>query len=86
MFKAWADGAGTRSLLDICREIGGRPRFVFASSIAAFGGGAEVTDATKLDPEVYTKSPPVAQAASHERDAAFVCLHVVWPALWAYDR
>eukprot|EP00904_Undaria_pinnatifida_P007416 jgi/Undpi1/3804/HiC_scaffold_16.g07173.m1 len=42
---------GTRSMLDICREIGGRPRFVFASSIAAFGGGAEVDDETKLAPE-----------------------------------
>ncbi|CAM9404563.1 unnamed protein product, partial [Hapterophycus canaliculatus] len=51
---------GTRSLLDTCRAIGGRPRFVFASSIAAFGGGndndrysdnAQVSDETKLLPQ-----------------------------------
>ncbi|CAM9937474.1 unnamed protein product [Scytosiphon promiscuus] len=51
---------GTRSLLNTCREIGGRPRFVFASSIAAFGGGdgsdggscsAQVSDDTKLLPQ-----------------------------------
>ncbi|CAM9302953.1 unnamed protein product, partial [Ectocarpus sp. 13 AM-2016] len=42
---------GTRSLLDTCRQIGGRPRFVFASSIAAFGGGEQVTDETKLLPQ-----------------------------------
>lgn len=43
---------GTASLLQTCREIGGRPRFVFASSIAAFGEGAEVSDDTKLLPQV----------------------------------
>lgn len=43
---------GTRSLLDTCRQVGGRPRFVFASSIAAFGGGAQVGDGTKLLPQV----------------------------------
>lgn len=32
--------------------MGERPRFVFASSIAAFGGGSEVTDETKLVPDV----------------------------------
>eukprot|EP00752_Nemacystus_decipiens_P009217 g8232.t1 len=42
---------GTRSLLNTCRQVGGRPRFVFASSIAAFGGGAQVDDGTKLLPQ-----------------------------------
>eukprot|EP00903_Cladosiphon_okamuranus_P011772 g11066.t1 len=42
---------GTRSLLDTCRQVGGRPRFVFTSSIAAFGGAAHVDDRTKLVPQ-----------------------------------
>lgn len=52
MFLRFLVNQGTRSLLEICRDIGGRPRFVFASSIAAFGGGAEVSDETKLLPQV----------------------------------
>jgi nucleoside-diphosphate-sugar epimerase len=29
---------GTRAVLDACRALGGRPRFVFASSLAVYGG------------------------------------------------
>lgn len=72
MFKVWANGAGTRSLLDICREVGGRPRFVFASSIAAFGGGAEVTDETKLAPEVWIRRRH-AWRKHHRMDATHSC-------------
>lgn len=67
------DNPGTRSLLDTCREIGGRPRFVFASSIAAFGGGngsgsdsARVSDETKLLPQVSSSVGPM--CARHELD------------------
>ncbi len=41
---------GGRAVLEACRAVGGRPRLVFASSIAVFGGAAMpdvVTDATK---------------------------------------
>lgn len=43
---------GTRLLLDACRTLQHPPRFVFASSIAAYGdtGGAPVTDRTALMP------------------------------------
>jgi len=43
---------GTRQLLDACRTVRQPPRFVFASSIAAYGdtGGAPVTDRTALMP------------------------------------
>ncbi len=43
---------GTRQLLDACRTLQHPPRFVFASSIAAYGdtGGAPVTDRTALMP------------------------------------
>jgi len=42
----------TRGLLDACRALPTPPRFVFASSIAAYGdsGGAPVTDRTALLP------------------------------------
>jgi nucleoside-diphosphate-sugar epimerase len=44
---------GTRNLLDACRERAGTPRFVFASSIAAFGGVDArdgVSDTTRTNP------------------------------------
>lgn len=44
---------GTRNLLDACRERAGSPRFVFASSIAAFGGVDArdgVSDTTRTNP------------------------------------
>lgn len=66
-----ANDAGTRSLLDICREIGGKPRFVFASSIAAIGRGAEVTDETKLAPEVRRR---YACRKQNRADATHICL------------
>lgn len=43
---------GTRSLIALCREMQVRPKFLFASSIAAFGGGAHASDDSKLLPEV----------------------------------
>jgi nucleoside-diphosphate-sugar epimerase len=45
---------GTRNLLDACRERAGAPRFVFASSIAAFGGSDArngASDTTRVSPE-----------------------------------
>ena len=45
---------GCRSVLEACRARGSRPRLVFTSSIAAFGGLASsevATDSTKLTPE-----------------------------------
>lgn len=45
---------GARTVLEACRARGSRPRVVFASSVAAFGGdavGDVVTDATKFTPE-----------------------------------
>lgn len=45
---------GGRHVLEACRARAGRPRLVFASSIAAFGGSAMpevVGDTTKLTPE-----------------------------------
>jgi len=44
---------GCRSVLEACRARGSRPRLVFSSSIAAFGGLASsevATDSTKLTP------------------------------------
>ncbi len=43
----------TRRLLEALRRTGGRPRLVFASSIAVFGGALPevVTDATRLTPQ-----------------------------------
>lgn len=43
---------GTRALLKACRRLGCRPRFIFTSSIAALGPGVDLTDETKLLPEV----------------------------------
>jgi D-erythronate 2-dehydrogenase len=44
---------GTRNLLDACRAVGHRPRLLFSSSIAVFGGDlpAVVTDATTPTPQ-----------------------------------
>jgi D-erythronate 2-dehydrogenase len=45
---------GTRAVLETCRSLGSRPRVVFASSIAGFGGEAAqavVSDMTKMTPE-----------------------------------
>jgi nucleoside-diphosphate-sugar epimerase len=44
---------GTRHLLDACRTRGHRPRLVFASSVAVYGGALpdEVNDATRLTPQ-----------------------------------
>lgn len=49
-----ANVTATMNLLDACRRSGGRPRFVFASSIAAFGGSGlprEVDDWTFQHPQ-----------------------------------
>lgn len=44
---------GTRRLLDICRARGHRPRVVFASSVAVYGGDLPeiVSDRTRLTPQ-----------------------------------
>jgi nucleoside-diphosphate-sugar epimerase len=42
----------TRDLLEACRLAGHRPRFVFASSIAVYGGVDEVTDDTPAAPRL----------------------------------
>ena len=42
----------TRDLLEACRLAGHRPKFVFASSIAVYGGADEVTDATPTAPRL----------------------------------
>src|SRR5436309_4430901 len=45
---------GGRNVLEACRRLGNRPRVVFSSTLAAFGGSAmpeTVTDTTKLTPQ-----------------------------------
>jgi D-erythronate 2-dehydrogenase len=44
---------GTRLLLELCRHSGVRPRFVFTSSVAVFGGGLPETvlDTTSVNPQ-----------------------------------
>ena len=44
---------GTRALLDVCRAAGHRPRVVFASSVAVYGGDLPpvVLDSTPLTPQ-----------------------------------
>jgi D-erythronate 2-dehydrogenase len=44
---------GTRTLLEVCRAAGHRPRFVFASSVAVYGGALPpvVLDTTPLTPQ-----------------------------------
>ncbi|MEC9151797.1 MAG: D-erythronate dehydrogenase [Pseudomonadota bacterium] len=44
---------GTRTVLDICRELGTQPRVVFASSVAVFGGLVPevIQDDTHLNPQ-----------------------------------
>jgi nucleoside-diphosphate-sugar epimerase len=45
---------GGRNVLEACRTLGSRPKLVFASTLAAFGGSAmpeTVTDTTKLTPQ-----------------------------------
>jgi nucleoside-diphosphate-sugar epimerase len=44
---------GTRAVLDACRTLGSRPRLVFASSLAVYGGALppEVGDDTALTPQ-----------------------------------
>ena len=44
---------GTRQLLDVCRARGHRPKVVFASSVAVYGGDlpVEVADGTRLTPQ-----------------------------------
>src|SRR5262249_47436787 len=44
---------GTRTLLDACRALGSRPRLVFASSLAVYGGALPdaVGDDTLLTPQ-----------------------------------
>jgi nucleoside-diphosphate-sugar epimerase len=43
----------TRLLLDVCREIGAKPRVVFTSSVAVYGGALPdvVQDSTALNPQ-----------------------------------
>ena len=43
----------TRLLLDVCREIGAKPRVVFTSSVAVYGGELpdRVQDSTSLNPQ-----------------------------------
>jgi nucleoside-diphosphate-sugar epimerase len=43
----------TRTLLELCREAGNRPRVVFTSSVAVFGGDLPplLNDATPLNPQ-----------------------------------
>ena len=42
----------TRDLLEACRLAGRRPRFLFASSIAVYGGGGDITDDTPPAPRL----------------------------------
>ena len=44
---------GTRLLLEACRQLPNAPRFVFASSVAVYGGDMPpvITDATSLNPQ-----------------------------------
>jgi nucleoside-diphosphate-sugar epimerase len=42
----------TRDLLEACRLAGHCPKFVFASSIAVYGGASEVTDETPVAPRL----------------------------------
>ncbi len=44
---------GTRTVLDVCRELGTNPRVVFASSVAVFGGLVPdvIQDDTHLNPQ-----------------------------------
>ncbi len=42
----------TRDLLEACRLAGHRPKFVFASSIAVYGGVSEVNDDTPAAPRI----------------------------------
>jgi D-erythronate 2-dehydrogenase len=42
---------GSRAVLEACRSAGNRPRVVFTSSVAVYGGERFVTDATALRPE-----------------------------------
>jgi nucleoside-diphosphate-sugar epimerase len=44
---------GTRTVLEACRALGSAPRFVFASSLAVYGGAlpAEVGEETPLNPQ-----------------------------------
>jgi D-erythronate 2-dehydrogenase len=46
---------GTRAVLDACRALGGRPRLVFASSLAVYGG--------KLPPSVGDDTPLTPQSS-----------------------
>src|SRR5262245_47650649 len=42
----------TRDLLEACRLAGHRPKFIFASSIAVYGGGGVITDETPPAPRL----------------------------------
>jgi nucleoside-diphosphate-sugar epimerase len=44
---------GTRAVLDVCRELGTKPRICFASSVAVFGGNVPdvIQDDTHLTPQ-----------------------------------
>ena len=42
----------TRDLLEACRLAGHRPKFIFASSIAVYGGVSEVNDETPAAPRI----------------------------------
>jgi nucleoside-diphosphate-sugar epimerase len=42
----------TRDLLEACRLAGHRPKFIFASSIAVYGGGGIITDETPTAPRL----------------------------------
>lgn len=42
----------TRDLLEACRLAGHRPKFIFASSIAVYGGVSEVNDETPASPRI----------------------------------
>src|SRR6187399_62670 len=42
----------TRDLLEACRLAGQRPKFIFASSVAVYGGGGVITDETPPAPRL----------------------------------
>jgi nucleoside-diphosphate-sugar epimerase len=42
----------TRDLLEACRLAGQRPKFLFASSVAVYGGGGQITDETPPSPRL----------------------------------
>lgn len=51
---------GTRNVLDACRALAHRPRLVFTSSIAAYGGVETIDDDTRLTPRTSYGAQKVA--------------------------